>query len=113
MCSSDVELEQAFAALGGKQPTDELKKKVQDFQESAQKLQQDFFEYEKQQRVAAEELAKKEAELIKPIRDTIIQKVEAVAKDQNFAIVLNKEATVYATAAVDITAEVIKRCDAP
>lgn len=107
------ELEQAFAGLQGKPPSDELKKKIQDFQESAAKLQQEFFEYEKQQRAAADELAKKEGELIKPIRDTINQKVEAIAKEQNIAVVLNKEVTVFASAAIDITAEVIKRCDAP
>ena len=113
LAKTKSELEQAGQALQGKPLTDDLKKRITEFQEGVQKWQQDLMEFEGKQRSAGDELAKKESELIKPIRDAINQKVEAIAKEQNIAVVLTKDMVLFANAAVDITAEVIKRCDAP
>lgn len=105
------ELEKAAAELQGKAPPDELKKKANEFQEQARKFQSDLMDFEKAQRSAADELAKKEGDLLKPIEDIIKQKVEAIAKEQNISLVISRQVAVYVTSALDITPEVIKRCD--
>ncbi len=95
----------------GKQIGEDLKKRGNEFQESVKKFQQDVQEFEKAQRLAADELAKKEGDLLKPIEDTIKQKVEAIAKEQGFSMVLSRQVAIYVAGALDITGEVIKRCD--
>lgn len=106
------EIEQAIAALQGKQPGDELKAKAAAFQEEARKFELDVAKFQNSQHTAAEDLAKKEAELLKPIETTIRGKVELVAKERGLVLVVNKQVAVYSAEALDITAEVIKRCDA-
>ncbi len=106
------EIEQAIAALQGKPPGDELKAKAAAFQEEARKFELDVAKFQNSQHTAAEDLAKKEAELLKPIETTIRGKVELVAKERGLVMVVNKQVAVYSAEALDITAEVIKRCDA-
>ncbi len=114
LMQGQAELEKAAAELQtqGKQPGEDLKKKYVDLQEQARKFQADALEFEKAQRTAQEELARREGELLKPIEDTIRQKVEAIAKEQGIALVVNKGVAIYVAGNLDITAEVIKRCDA-
>jgi outer membrane protein len=102
------ELERAAAELQqkGQAPGDDLKKKYADLQDQAKKFQQDALEFEKANRTAQEELARREGELLKPIEDVIKVKVEAIAKEQGIALVVNKGVAIY------VAAEVIKRCDA-
>lgn len=106
------EIEAALQANGGK-PTDELKQKVLQLQDKGRKFEQDVLEHEKKKREIVDELAKKEAELLKPIEDTIKTRVEAIAKERSLSLVLNRQVAIYVAEALDITAEVIKRCDAP
>jgi outer membrane protein len=106
-----IEIEKAVAELQGKPVPDELKKKASDFQELAKKFEQDVVDFEKAQRTTVEDLAKKEAELLKPIEDMIKAKVEAIAKERGYTMVLSRQVAVYVAAAHDITPEVIKRCD--
>ena len=104
------EIETALQATGGK-PTDDLKQKVVVLQEKGRKFEQDVLDHEKKKREIVDELAKKEGELLKPIEDTIRQKVDAIAKDRKLDLVLNRQVAIYVVDALDITAEVIKRCD--
>ena len=106
------EIETALQATGGK-PTDELKAKVIALQEKGRKFEQDVLEHEKKKREIVDELAKKESDLLKPIEDTIKAKVDAIAKERSLSIVLNRQVAIYVAEALDITAEVIKRCDTP
>ena len=106
------EIENALQATGGK-PTDELKAKVVALQDKGRKFEQDLLEHEKHKREIVDELAKKEGDLLKPIEDTIRAKVDAIAKERGLGLVLNRQVAIYVADALDITAEVIKRCDAP
>lgn len=114
LMTGQQELERAAAELQqkGQAPGEDLKKKYADLQEQARKFQADALEFEKANRTAQEELARREAELLKPIEDIIKVKVEAIAKEQGIALVVNKGVAIYVAGNLDITAEVIKRCDA-
>lgn len=107
------EIEAAAQAAKDKPPSDELKAKVIVLQDKARKFEQDVMEHEKKKREIVDELAKKEGELLKPIEDTIRTKVEAIAKERALGIVVNRQVAIYVADAIDITAEVIKRCDTP
>lgn len=106
------EIENALQATGGK-PTDELKAKVVSLQEKGRKFEQDLLDHDKKKREIVDELAKKEGDLLKPIEDTIRAKVDAIAKERGLGLVLNRQVAIYVAEALDITAEVVKRCDAP
>lgn len=104
------EIEKAAQESGGK-PTEELKQKATAFQEKVRKFEQDMVELDKKKREIVDELAKKEAELLKPIEDIIKTKVDAIAKERGLGLVLNRQVAIFVADALDITAEVIKRCD--
>lgn len=104
------EIEKALQDAKG-QVTDDLKQRIVALQEKGKKFEADVMDLEKQRRDIVDELGKKEADLLKPIEDIIRAKVEAIAKERGFALVLNRQVAIYASDAVDITAEVIKRCD--
>lgn len=106
-----VELEKAVAELQGKPVPDELKARAAKFQDEAKRFEQEVVDFEKAQRSTVEDLAKKEAELLRPIEDTIKQKVEQIAKERGFDLVVSRQVAVYAADSMDITSEVIKRCD--
>jgi outer membrane protein len=106
------EIEKALQEAQGK-VSDEMKAKIVALQDKGKKFEQDVMELEKRRRDIVDELAKKEAELLKPIEDSIRTKVEAIAKERGLQLVINRQVAVYASDAVDITAEVIKRCDTP
>ncbi|MSP91348.1 MAG: OmpH family outer membrane protein [Myxococcales bacterium] len=108
-----MEIEKAVAELQGKPVPDDLKKKAADFQDTAKKFEQDVMDFEKAQRSTIEDLGKKEAELLRPIEDMIRLKVEAIAKEKAYTLVLTRQVAVFADPALDITPEVIKRCDGP
>lgn len=105
------EIEKAAQESGGK-PTEELKQKAASFQEKARKFEQDMVELDKKKREIVDELAKKEGELLKPIEDIIKAKVDAIAKERGLGLVLNRQVAIFVAEPLDITAEVIKRCDA-
>ncbi len=107
-----AEIEDAIKALNGKAVPEDLRQKAAAFQDKAKDFEQDVMEFEKAQRTTVDDLAKKESDLLKPIEDTIKQKVEAIAKERGFSLVLSRQVTVYAADAFDITDEVIRRCDA-
>lgn len=104
------EIERAAQDSGGK-PTEELKQKAMAFQEQVRKLEQDAKEFDKRKRKIVDELAAKEGELLKPIEDNIKAKIDAIAKERGLSLVLSRQVAVYVNDALDITAEVIKRCD--
>lgn len=104
------EIEKAAQDAGGK-PTEELKQKAMAFQEQVRKLEQDAKEFDKRKRKIVDELAAKEGELLKPIEDNIKAKIDAIAKERGLSLVLSRQVAVYVSDALDITAEVIKRCD--
>lgn len=104
------EIEKAAQDSGGK-PTEELKQKAMAFQEQVRKLEQDAKEFDKRKRKIVDELAAKEGELLKPIEDNIKAKIDAIAKERGLSLVLSRQVAVYVNDALDITAEVIKRCD--
>ena len=105
------EIEKAAQESGGK-PTEDLKQKATVFQEKVRKFEQDMMELEKKKREIVDELAKKEGELLKPIEDIIKTKVDAIAKERGLGLVLNRQVAIFVAESLDITAEVIKRCDA-
>lgn len=107
-----AEIEDAIKALNGKPVPEDLRQKAAAFQDKAKDFEQDVMEFEKAQRTTVDDLAKKEADLLKPIEDTIKQKVEAIAKERGYGLVLSRQVTVYAADTFDITDEVIRRCDA-
>lgn len=106
------EIEKALQEAQGK-VSDDMKQRIVGLQDKGKKFEQDVMELEKRRRDIVDELARKEAELLKPIEDSIRTKVEAIAKERGLHLVVNRQVAVYASDAVDITAEVIKRCDAP
>lgn len=106
------QIEKEAQASGGN-PSDELKAKVAQFQEKARRFEQQMMELDKRRREVMDELARKEAELLKPIEQTIKAKVDAIAKERGLDMVLDKRFAIYASDATDLTAEVIRRCDAP
>lgn len=112
LMSGRMEIEKAVAELQGKAPGDELKARAAAFQEQAKKFEQDLMDFEKAQRSTVEDLARKEADLLKPIEDIIRKQVETVAKERQLTVVLSKQLAVYSADGLDITDEVIKRCDA-
>ncbi len=105
------EIEKAAQESGGK-PTEELKQKATAFQEKVRKFEQDMGELDKKKREVVDELAKKERELLRPIEDIIKTKVDAIAKERGLGLVLNRQVAIFVADTLDITAEVIKRCDA-
>ncbi|MBM4342808.1 MAG: OmpH family outer membrane protein [Deltaproteobacteria bacterium] len=112
LVSARQEIENALQANGGK-PTEELKAKVIALQDKGRKFEGDVLEHEKKKREIVDELAKKESELLKPIEETIKTKVDAIAKERGLGVVLNRQVAIYVSEALDITGEVIKRCDGP
>lgn len=106
------QIEKEAQASGGN-PSEELKARFAAFQEKARKFEQQMMELEKKRRDTLEELGRKEAELLKPIEQTIKTKVDAIAKERGLDLVLDKRFAIYASDATDLTAEVIRRCDAP
>ena len=104
------EIEKAAQDSGGK-PTEELKAKAMAFQEQVRKLEQDAKEFDKRKRKIVDELAAKEGELLKPIEDNIKAKIDAIAKERGLGLVLSRQVAVYVSDTLDITADVIKRCD--
>ncbi len=104
------EIEKAAQETGGK-PTEELKQKAMAFQEQVRKLEVDAKDFDKRKRKIVDELAAKEGELLKPIEDNIKAKIDAIAKERGLSLVLSRQVAVYVNEALDITAEVIKRCD--
>ncbi len=54
-------------------------------------------------------LAKKEAELYAPIQKKLVEAIKAVAKKEGFSIVLNKQLSIWAEPAYDITFKVINK----
>lgn len=111
LLGSRQEIEKAAQESGGK-PTEDLKQKATAFQEKVRKFEQDMMELEKKKREIVDELAKKEGELLKPIEDIIKTKVDAIAKERGLGLVLNRQVAIFVSDSLDITAEVIKRCDA-
>lgn len=111
LATEEQEIQRAVQAAKG-QPSEELKQKYADFLEKVKKFQDDARGLDRKKAQAVEELAKKEQELLKPIEDEIRTKVAQIAKERSLSVVLSRQAAVYASDAVDITAEVIKRCDA-
>lgn len=107
------EIMQKIQELQGKQPPEELKQRASALETDAKKFEQDSMDFEMAKQKAVEELGKKEAELLKPIETLMKTKIDDLAKERGFTMVLNKQVTVFVADALDITAEVIKRCDAP
>lgn len=112
LMSQRQQIEKEAQASGGN-PSDELKAKVAQFQDKARRFEQQMMELDKRRREVMDELARKEAELLKPIEQTIKAKVDAIAKERGLDLVLDKRFAIYASDATDLTAEVIRRCDAP
>ena len=79
----------------------------------AKKFDQDSMDFEGAKQKAVEELGHKEAELLKPIETLMKTKIDGLAKEHGYSLVLNKQVAIFAVDALDITAEVIKRCDTP
>ncbi len=103
------EIEGTLRAKGPKGVTRELQQRAQIFQQKVQTFQKEVLLFQQTQQKALKELAKKEAQLLKPIEDKIKKHIDAVAKAKGFTMVLSRVAVVYAVAAVDITADVSKR----
>ena len=112
LVSQRQQIEKEAQASGGN-PSEELRAKIAAFQEKARKFEQQMMELEKKRREIMEDLTRKEAELLKPIEQTIKTKVDAIAKERGLDVVLDKRFAIYASDATDVTAEVIRRCDAP
>ena len=104
-----VALEQAIAKAGRTKITPLLKAKAQAFQAKAKVFQQQILDFQKTQRETLQQLAKKEAQLLKPIELKIKTHIDKIAKERGFSIVLNRVAVVFHVASVDITNEVTKR----
>jgi outer membrane protein len=99
--------------LQGKPPGDDLKQRMAALEAEAKKFDADSMEFEMAKQKAVEELGHKEAELLRPIETLMKTKIDAIAKERALSLVLNKQVAVFAADALDITAEVIKRCDTP
>jgi outer membrane protein len=112
LVSQRQQIEKEAQASGGN-PSEELRAKIAAFQEKARKFEQQMMELEKKRREIMEDLTRKEAELLKPIEQTIKTKVDAIAKERGLDVVLDKRFAIYASDATDVTAEVIRRCDTP
>ncbi|GEM_PF-1855765 len=104
-----MNLEKELAKAGRKGITPLLKAKAQEFQAKARRFQEEILAFQKTQRTALKQLAKKEAQLLKPIETKIKGHINTIAKKNGYTLVLNRVAVVYHVAAVDITAEVTKR----
>ncbi len=102
-----------ISELQGKPPGDDLKQRAAALEAEAKKFDADSMEFEMAKQKAVEELGHKEGELLKPIETLMKTKIDAIAKERALSLVLNKQVAVYAADAMDITAEVIKRCDTP
>lgn len=107
------EIMQKIQELQGKPPGEELKQRAGALEADAKKFDQDSMDFEQSKQKAVEDLGKKEADLLKPIETLMKTKIDAIAKEHGLSLVLNKQVAVYAADALDITAEVIKRCDTP
>ncbi len=107
------EIMQKIQELQGKPPGDELKQRAAALEAEAKKFDQDSMDFEMAKQKAVEELGHKEAELLKPIETLMKTKIDAIAKERALSLVLNKQVAVFAADTLDITAEVIKRCDTP
>lgn len=111
LAAGKKEIEAAIAALQGKEPSEELKSKAIGFQDEARKFEKDYIDYDRAREATASELIKTEGDLLKPIEDKIRAKVDQLAKERGLGLVLSRAVAVYASDALDITAEIIKRVD--
>lgn len=104
-----VAIEKELAQKGRAGITDKLKAKAQAFQAKVAKFQKEVMEFQNTQRRALKGLAKKEAQLLKPIEDKIKVHIKAIAKAKGYTMVLSRVAVVYTVSGADITADVIDR----
>ena len=111
LAAGKKEIEAAIGALNGKEPSEELKTRAMKFQDEARNFEKDYIEFERSKEATAAELIKKEAELLKPIEDKIRAKVELLAKEKGLGLILSRAVAVYASDALDITQDIIRRVD--
>ncbi|MCO4762402.1 MAG: OmpH family outer membrane protein [Myxococcales bacterium] len=102
-------IEQTLRSKGAKAATPALQQRAQIFQQKVQTFQKEVMLFQRTQQSALKELAKKEAQLLKPIEDKIKKHINAIAKAKGYSLVLSRVAVVFAVKAVDITGEVTKR----
>lgn len=84
---------------------DVKRKKALEFQQKVAEFQESYLKSEK-------ELASKQAELSKPILEKLEKIINAVAKEQNYDLILEKAAVLFAKGNLDLTDEIIGRYNA-
>jgi outer membrane protein len=83
-------------------PDDLKRKKVTEFQQKVAEFQEAYLKSEK-------ELATKQAELSKPILEKLEKIINALAKEQNYDVIVEKSAVLFAKNNFDLTDEIIGR----
>lgn len=104
-----VELEKVAKGKSPAQLPPEVQKRVSEFLPKLKEFQEEVLEFQKTQKEVVQSLAKREAELLKPIEDQIRKVIDDIAKAKGYTIVLTRMAVVYAAGSTDITAEVTSR----
>ena len=109
LAQEKIRLGQELAKANPAKISPVLRAKAQTFEAKVRQFQQEVIEFQKTQRDALQQLAKKEATLLKPIEDKIKTHISDIAKAKGYVMVLNGVTVVYHVPSVDITDEVIKR----
>jgi len=108
-----------------KKKEDDLKKRFEEFdkkqavlsdkvrQEQQADLQKDMLQFREEVSKSQMNIQQRERELTKPIIDKIQKIISDIAKEKDFAMVLEKaeQSVMFAKSDLDITDEVIKRAD--
>lgn len=81
---------------------DVKRKKALEFQQKVAEFQETYLKSEK-------ELSSKQAELSKPILEKLERTINAIAKEQNYDVILEKAAVLFAKSNFDLTDEIIGR----
>ena len=84
---------------------DVKRKKALEFQQKVAEFQESYLKSEK-------ELSSKQAELSKPILEKLEKIINAVAKEQNYDLIIEKAAVLFAKGNLDLTDEIIGRYNA-
>lgn len=93
---------QEIQQMGENAPQAAKTAKIKEFQDLQARIQ-------KQQQEAQQQLTQKESALVKPIYESLEQKIIAVAKEKNIDYVLRLEASFYEPEAEDITNDVLAK----
>jgi len=75
-------------------------------------FQKVYQEFQRQAQALQENRAEREAAFIAEMRPKLDQVIRQLIEEQDISVILNRQATIYMEAGVDITPEVVKRLNA-